>query len=256
MANEGRRIVDAARARGLTVRLMGGLAVREHCLRLDFCDRDYSDLDMVGLGRELTSLKEVFSQLGYEERLHVRLATALQQAQFVRACVHHQADGSLAHDGDHVDVFLDVFRMDHRIDLSRRLSNDRYTISVSDVLLTKLQVYKSEERDLRDMVTLLKDVPVADGEAGTIDAPYIARLCARDWGLFYDVTRNVQRCLEALAQWEMSDAERASAQGGLTALTGAIDAEPKSLSWRLRAAVGTRASWHEVVEEQDGVTDI
>ena len=31
MLDEGHRLVDAARAEGLTLRLLGGLAVREHC---------------------------------------------------------------------------------------------------------------------------------------------------------------------------------------------------------------------------------
>ena len=48
MLDEGRRIVDAARSEGLTLRLLGGLAVREHCRDAELCERDYSDLDMVG----------------------------------------------------------------------------------------------------------------------------------------------------------------------------------------------------------------
>ena len=31
MADEARRLIDAARAEGLTLRLLGGLGVREHC---------------------------------------------------------------------------------------------------------------------------------------------------------------------------------------------------------------------------------
>ncbi len=257
MAAEARRIVDAARERGLTVRLLGGLAVRSHCRRHDFCDRDYSDLDMVGLHREIRALSAVFAQLGYKERLHVREATGLGQVQFVRVCAHVGADGGTIHEDDHVDVFLDVFRMDHRVDLRRRLAEDRYTLSVSDLLLTKLQVFKSEERDLRDMVTLLKDVPVIAGPApGCIDASYIAGLCAKDWGLFYDVTRNVQRCHEALIGWDLDGEEHERAVSGLAVLTGAIDAAPKSVAWRLRAAVGTRVPWHDEVDEQDGAVDL
>jgi hypothetical protein len=47
MANEARRLIDTARSEGLTLRLLGGLGVREHCRTFELCDRDYSDLDMV-----------------------------------------------------------------------------------------------------------------------------------------------------------------------------------------------------------------
>lgn len=93
MAAEGRRIVDAARERGLTLRLIGGLAVRDHCEELAFCSRDHSDLDMVGLAREVGGLVSLFEALGYRERIHVREATMRGQAQFVRKCAHESADG-------------------------------------------------------------------------------------------------------------------------------------------------------------------
>jgi hypothetical protein len=64
MAAEGRRIVDAARSRGLTLRLIGGLAVRDHCEELAFRGRDHSDLNMVGLAHEVVGLVGLFEALG------------------------------------------------------------------------------------------------------------------------------------------------------------------------------------------------
>ena len=37
----------------------------------------------------------------------------------------------------------------------------------------------------------------------------------------------------------------------LARLEEAVEAEPKSRAWRLRARVGTRRPWHDTVEEQD-----
>ena len=104
---------------------------------------------------------------------------------------HESADGAYAvHAEDHVDVFLDVFHMDHRVDLRDRLAIEPYTVSASDLLLTKLQVFRSEDRDLHDIVTLLKDDELAGEDApGALNVAYLAGLCARDWGLYYDVTR-------------------------------------------------------------------
>jgi hypothetical protein len=253
MAAEGRRIVDAARKRGLTLRLIGGLAVRDHCEELSFCGRDHSDLDMVGLSHEVVGLIGLFETLGYRERIHVREATMRGQAQFMRECVHGSADGAYAvHAEDHVDVFLDEFRMDHRVDLRHRLGVERYTVSASDLLLTKLQVFRAEERDLRDIVTLLKDDGLGSEDApGTVSVAYLAELCARDWGLYYDVVRNLRRCAESLGAYGLGPADEDHVRAALAQLTEAIEAGPKTRAWRWRARVGTRRRWHEEVEEQD-----
>ena len=254
MAAEGRRIVDAARERGLTLRLIGGLAVRDHCEELVFCSRDHSDLDMVGLTREAPGLVSLFEALGYRERLHVREATRLRQAQFGRPCVHGSADGAYAvHAEDHVDVFLDVFRMDHTVDFRERLAIEQYTVSAGDLLLTKLQVFGAEERDLRDIVTLLKDDELADEDApGTVNVKYVAELCARDWGLYYDVTQNLRRCAESLASYGLERRAEDHVRAALARLTEEIENAPKTRFWRWRAKIGTRARWHELVEDQDG----
>jgi len=196
----------------------------------------------------------LFEALGYRERIHVREATMRGQAQFVRECAHESADGAYAvHAEDHVDVFLDVFRMDHRVDLRDRLAIESYTVPAGDLLLTKLQVFRAEERDLRDIVTLLKDDELAGADApGTVNVAYLAALCARDWGLYYDVTRNLRRCTESLGVYGLEPADEDHVRAALAWLTQAIEAAPKTRAWRWRAKVGTRRRWHEPVEEQDG----
>ena len=254
MAAEARSLVDAARERGLTLRAIGGLAVRDHCEELTFCGRDHSDLDMVGLGREVADLVDVFESMGYRERLRVRQATLGERAQFARPCVHESANGASAvHADDHVDVFLDVFRMDHRVDLRRRLTVEPYTVSASDLLLTKLQLFRAEERDRRDVVTLLKDDRLADEDApGTVNIAYLTGLCARDWGLQYDVLRNLRRCAETLASFELAPADEERVRAALESLLRSIEEAPKTRAWRWRARIGTRRRWHDHVEEQDG----
>lgn len=254
MAAEGRRIVDEARERGLTLRLLGGLAVRDHCEVLHFCGREHSDLDLVGLRREAPAVTELFAAMGYEERASVRQATLARQAQYVRPCRHAtRGGGPPPHADDHVDVFFDVFRMDHAVDLRHRLTLEPYTVSAADLLLTKLQVSRVDARDVHDVVTLLKDVPLADaGAAGAIDVGYIARLCAREWGLHHDVTGTLRRCAADLTRFALDREERERVHLAVSRLLTAIDAAPKPFTWRVRARVGTRVRWHAVVEDQDG----
>lgn len=250
MTEEARSFVDAAREQGVVLRLFGGLAVHEHCAGLAACTRDHADVDLVGLRRQMGSVIDVFGRLGFRERVHVRQATRLGQAQFVRECVHADAGGAPAHPDDHVDVFFDRFKLDHEIDLRPRLELHPYAIPLTDVLATKLQMHSPEPRDVRDALMLL----AASHGPGTgpeeVDPDYLALLCARDWGLFYDVSRNVQRCAEALDEVGLSPAERGRAADLLARLTGAVDAAPKSIAWRLRASIGTRRRWYDLVEEQ------
>jgi hypothetical protein len=252
MLDEGRRLIDAARAQGITLRLLGGLAVRQHCRTLTLCERDYSDLDMVAPAKQARRLLALFAGFGYAENYEVSAATAKTELQFVRPCRHLSGPGTgAAHADDHIDVFLGSFRMDHDITLTRRLKIEPYTISLSDLLLTKLQIFRLEEKDLRDIVTLLGDLTVGEEDApGLINSHYIGELCADDWGLFYDVTINLARVDERAATVDLSAAQLARVRHGVVRLIAAIDGAPKSLSWRLRARVGTRRTWHNAIDNQ------
>ena len=194
---------------------------------------------------------EVFGELGYEERVHVRQATGAGQAQFRRDCVHPDGDGGRVHPDDHVDVFFDRFKLDHVIDLRGRLSLHSYAVTITDTLATKLQMHAPEPRDVRDAVMLLAASGDAARGAGEVDAAYLAGLCAHDWGLFYDVVRGLQRCREALDGAGLDREARERAAALVVRLTGAIDAAPKTVAWRLRARVGTRKRWWDLVEEQE-----
>ena len=249
MVQEGRLIVDTARARGVVLRLLGGLAVHEYCAGLIACRRDHLDLDMIAPRRQTRPVVGVFDELGYQERVHVRQATKSRQAQFVRECVHG-VGAERPHAADRVDVFFDSFLLDHRIDLRDRLMQDPYAVPLTDTLAAKLQMHEPEPRDVRDAVMLLA---VCHGEgraANDLDPEHLAALCARDWGLFYDVSRNLQRCGEALGEAGLEPADRARVAGLLARLTGAIEKAPKSLKWRARARIGTRRRWWNTVEEQ------
>jgi hypothetical protein len=251
MVAEAREIIDRARERGVVLRLYGGLAVRAYCDVIEFCARDYSDFDMIGLKKQRTQVRELFAGLGFAEDRRVDQATMGGQLQFTRPCVHG-TEGSRVHPDDHIDVFLDRFSMDHRLDLKDRLTLDDYTISVTDQLLTKLQVFKQDEKDVRDALTLLKDVELADDEGpGRIGAAYIAERCAAEWGLYHDVQTNLGRCAEQLARYQLTAEETARVRSGIARLQSALEAAPKPLRWRARARVGERVPWHAPVEDQD-----
>ena len=253
MILEAGRIVDAARDRGIVLRLIGGMAVRSLCTDQTFCARPHADIDLVGLFRQIGETTALMQELGYRENTQVRLASDYRQRQFVRPCRHvHPETGRQIHDDDHVDVFLDALRMDHDVPLKDRLELDDFTVPRTDLLLTKLQIHRRTGKDVRDILALLKDSEVAyDDRPGAVDASYIARLCAGDWGMFHDVVTSIDVCERMMGDFELSDADRAQIVLNGSRLVGALDAAPKTLGWRLRARVGTRIRWHQIVEDQD-----
>jgi hypothetical protein len=240
---EAIRIIDIARKKGAILRLIGGLAVRNHCEIIDFCERDYGDIDLVGLKKHFKKINETFKELGYKENRNVAIATSGQQMQFYKEDLE-----------DHVDVFLDTFRMEHDVVLKDRLTLEDYTISISDILITKLQIYTMNEKDLRDILTIIKDVSLGEEDkSGIINVKYIAKLCSSDWGLYIDILSNIDKCLNLIHHYNLSPEEVEQIQNKLKKIKEIIEKEPKTRRWKLRAKIGKKKAWYRVVEEEGAI---
>jgi hypothetical protein len=251
MMAEARSIVDAARASGVVLRLTGGLAVRRYCTDLAFADRYYGDIDLVGRSSQVRDVCELFARLGFSERIHVAQATQGMQRQYFRGTSAGCRETAGDFVADHVDVFLDQMAMDHIVDLRERLELDDYAISAGDVVLTKLQIYRLNQKDVHDAVALVKDVPLArTDEPRVVNVRYVADVCAEDWGLYTDVQANIEKVLRALPSFDLRDADYDRVKSALTAIEVAMNTAGKTVRWRLRARVGKRMAWHREVEEQ------
>jgi hypothetical protein len=253
MLVEAHRIIDAGRSQGICLRLVGGLAVRDHCREPGFCERPYRDIDLAAPRRAAKGATALLGRLGWTENRQVAMAAAGAKRQFFRECRHPTTAGT-AHLDDRIDLYLDAFRLHHTIDLRRRFELEPYTVSTSDVALVKLQRTVLDHDDLRDIVTVVKDAAAlaTDDAPGTLNVGYIAALCAADWGLYHDVSRNVARCRCALAVLGTGTASAAVA-ARLDALAEALSSAPKTRRWRLRATLGERLAWHEPVDDTEGV---
>ena len=266
---EAMALIDEARRFGVQVRLMGGLAVRRYCTDLVFMDREYSDIDLVGLSLQNRGLHDVFTRLGYAENRLVTEATGAGQLQYVKTDVLEGAGAyriGAAHDGDatpgdsplvdHVDLFMDVMRMDHDLDVRDRLLIDDYAISPADAFIGKLQIGRLNAKDAHDVIALVKDVPLRrTDDEHSLCVPYIAETCAGDWGLCQDVLANIDGVLLMLDDYDLGDEERSRVHDRLGAIREAIEAEEKPAGWRLRARVGKRVAWRRSIEDQEG-TDV
>jgi hypothetical protein len=237
-SRESARILDEAKRRNTVLKLAGGLAIHNHCTEHSFCDRRYGDIDFVGLSSQYESIVEVMKEAGYIENSNMTMSTGVSRLLFEKP-----------ESTDHIDVFLDHMDIEHDVNLRNRLEIEKDTISISDLLLNKLTITRLNEKDLRDIIAMMKDIPIGyDDSAGTINITYIADLCAKSWGLHHDVMASLKRTLDILSRFDLSEDDKSNVVMKLEALQNAILMFPKSLRWRLRALFSERIPWRREIE--------
>lgn len=234
---EAERVAEAARSKKVGAKLLGGAGIHLHSpsARRAPLKRRYGDLDYVIPNRDRKAALAFFPALGYEANDRFNLMQGDRRLYFYDA-----------QNGRQVDVFIDVMRMSHVIDLRGRLGHSGPCASVSDLLLSKLQIYEVNRKDLVDLTALILDHGTGADDDDLIDAAYVARLAAEDWGLYRTLQLNIEKLRATLHEL---DVEREVVAGRLDELTSAIETQPKPLKWRLRAQVGDRMRWYELPEE-------
>lgn len=233
---EATRILNAAKTDDLPLRLLGGLAVYFQCSSTKSdsrLQRSYKDFDFVTLGKWGAKTKLLFTRLGYVPHQTFNALHGHQRLLFLDITHERQ-----------VDIFIDRMQMCHTIDFRSRLHIDPHTLSLADLLLTKLQIVEVNEKDLIDSMALFQDHEVLDNDQG-LNQSYIARLTAADWGLYKTLTTNLTKARSFAI--EQSFAEHIAER--INTLLAAIEAQPKSLGWKTRAVVGERVRWYELPEE-------
>ncbi len=124
---------------------------------------------MVGRPHEASRIEALLERMGY---VGDREFNALQAGR--RGLYYDLANER------RLDVFLGDFEMCHRIPLRERLGAQAATLPLAELLMTKLQVFELNARDVVDIVALLLEHDVGDHDAGTMNADRIAALCAQD----------------------------------------------------------------------------
>ena len=238
---EARRLIAEAAGRGLTLRLLGGLAVRMHSPSAAHRSlaRHYPDLDFASADRRAYKIEELMAQAGYEPNKTFNLLNGDHRLLFFDTAHERQ-----------VDIFVGRFHMCHTIPFApQRFTLDPVTLPLAELLLTKMQVVQMNEKDVRDLCALLLDHPFGQGDAEMINLPYLARLCADDWGLWKTVRLSVQKVRDFSDAYELEGEKKLTLVERLNVLRQALDETPKSLKWKARDAIGERMQWYELPEE-------
>lgn len=243
---EALRIVEEGEKRKIPIRLMGGFAIRLCCTN---CERLYElldrkpayDLDFVTYGKYRPLIKKFFADLGYAPMVSMALLFGTGKNRAIYKDESHNRS---------VDVFFDRLEMCHALDFKNRLELDYPTISMADLLLQKTQIVKINEKDIKDIIILLREHQVEKAEKKTVNVDYIAKLLSKDWGFWCTVTANLNKTKEFLDEYtNLTEADRKDVEAKLDKILKAIEDEPKSVQWKLRSKVGTKKKWYTDVEE-------
>jgi hypothetical protein len=263
---ESERLVEKAKGKGITLRVVGGLGIAIKCRNFrDFAvklgrvgtgvtQQEYSDIDLVSYRKHRDQVKSFLNEMEYGKR-RATLSSAASERQ-----IYYHPKGWFC-----VDVFFDRLMVaNHPIDFGGRLDLDYPTITATDALLEKIQMWEAfSAKDLKDCLLLLKSCAIK--EENGIDANHVAQLLSSDWGFWYTATSNLKKI-----QRFVSDLERFGVDAGIDpgkissndrneiirkveALLKAIEEEPKSFAWKMRAKVGTNRRWYNPVERPDTV---
>jgi hypothetical protein len=249
--DEGKRLVDEAAKREIPLRLLGGVAIRIHCLEsLDFArklmrlgegQQEYTDLDFMSYVRfRKNKMREFFEEMGYEKRPTTMSSAATQRH------IYFHPKGWF-----YVDVFYDkLLAANHPLDFRGRLGLDSPTITPADLLLEKLQIVFPDEKDVKDLLLVLRAHEISTKEErNRINAKFIATKLASDWGFWYTATTNLTGLREYVgAAQNLTDEEKQDLNSKIDQLVQTVENEPKSTGWKMRSIVGTKRKWYNPVE--------
>jgi hypothetical protein len=243
---EAYRLTSEAQKQGLILRVMGPIAL--HFYFPDYVDlyrrlerlseRVFTDIDYASYGKCRGKLVPFFEKMGYDlEKRSAMLSGGERHIYF----------------GDRIpmiDVFYDRLNYNHPIDYRGRLEINPYCVSLTDLLLQKLQIVQINDKDLKDAMLLLLAASAGMADDGMVNTRYIAKLMSDDWGFYYTSTSNlvkVKGAVDGVAV--LSDQHRMTIRQKADLILQAIEDAPKSGRWKDRAKVGTKKLWYNEVSD-------
>jgi hypothetical protein len=240
LLQEGPQLVRDAEQNGLTARLLGGVAIR--VLLGDLFDlvfaRPLHDIDLFARKRDSRKLAALITERGWQPEREFNALNGARRLLF-------EDPNSAAQ----IDVFVEAFEMCHSLPLTDGLREPGLTLPGTELLMTKLQIVHFNEKDREDCYALFNGCTLGSDGPTTIDPARIAHLTGHDWGLQHTFELNLGRLSSDLASRSLTTASTKTIADGIAAVSNALEAEPKSRGWRMRAKLGERKQWYQEPEE-------
>jgi hypothetical protein len=244
--NEARRLTQEGEKVGVILRVMGPIAL--HFYFPDHVDlyrkmerlgeRVFTDIDYASYGKCRGKIVPFFEKQNYSlEKRAAMLSGNTRHIYFSERIPM-------------IDVFFDKLSYNHPIDYRGRLEIHPYCVSMTDLLLQKLQIVKINDKDLKDGMLLLLAADVGETDSDMINAKYVAKLMSEDWGFYYTSTMNLEMIKKTSSSVPvLTDQHRSIIARNADKITQTIEDAPKSGKWKSRAKVGTRKPWYNEVSD-------
>lgn len=241
--NELKRILKASADADILLRVIGSLAFQMHCPQFGYLQaamgRAYTDIDFGAYGKQSKQIQQMMASLGYTENREVFIISEGERA------IYDKPEAGL-----HVDIFYEKLDFCHAIFWKDRLETDSPTIPLAELLLEKMQIVQINEKDIIDTIMLLLEHPLGDGDNETINIQRVAAICAADWGFWRTVTMNLDKVRQLAQQYpQLSGEQKAKVESQVNNALARMEAEPKTMGWKLRSRVGDRVKWYKDVDE-------
>jgi hypothetical protein len=233
-------LVQGAVAAGLKLRLLGGLGVRVLCPDFPPRLRAGQDMDLACAGKRRRDVAAYLEKSGCVPDKMFNNLNGDRQMYFI------------APSGRPIDVMVDRLVMCHTLDFRSSFENSSLTLDPADLLLSKLQIFELNAKDVHDITHLLAGLPVADsGAEPFIDVARFREVVAADWGWWRTTTGSLEKLPALLAETPglVPPTARYDPLVQAQRLLEAAASAPKSMKWKLRANVGDRVRWYELPEE-------
>lgn len=243
---EARHLTEEGEKQGIILRVMGPLALYNYFpdhvdlyRRMErLGERVFTDIDYASYGKCRGKIVPFFESQGYElEKRSAMLSGNTRHIYFA---------GRIPM----IDVFFDRLDYNHPIEYKNRLEIDPHSVSLTDLLLQKLQIVKINDKDLKDGMLLLLASEVGETDSGMINATYLAKIMSEDWGFYYTATMNLGKIKEASTSVKALSEEECKVIGRRSdQLVQIIENAPKSGKWKSRAKVGPKRAWYKEVSD-------
>ena len=242
--SEAIKIVKEAEKRGIILRIMGALAIRIHSVgseemhkrlgRLgENTDKSFTDIDLIGYSSQRAGIRELMEK---DLKFYISRQFLLIHGKD-RLVYYHPLNLY------HVDIFFDKLSFSHTIPFGKkgngRLEMDSPTITPTDLFLEKIQIHQITEKDLKDIIVLLRNHELGEDDDDKINMLYISRLLGDDWGFWMDATEKSLINID-----DLKDISEKCSK-----MLDFLERCPKTKNWEKRAKKGIKEKYWNDVEE-------
>ncbi len=243
---EARRLTESAQKQGMILRVMGPIALHYYFPQFislyrsmeRLGERVFTDIDYAAYGKHRGKIVPFFESQGYELEKRAAMISGGTRMIFFSDRIPM------------IDVFFDKLNYNHPIDYKNRLEIHPYCISLTDLLLQKLQIVEINDKDLKDTMLLLLAAPIKDADDNSINSNYLCKIMGDDWGFYHTATSNLGKVRNVLPIVKVLKLEESKIiSGKIDLLLETLEDTPKSGKWKNRARAGTSKPWYNEVSD-------